>query len=119
MEIPALLKAASDAGATSAGYVLLRLPHQIKAIFLEWVQREFPLRASRVENSLREMRDGELYQADFATRMKGTGERAKNIGDTFDLFARKYGLSGDRRQLSSAAFLARRKSTGQLNLFDQ
>lgn len=119
-EIASLLKAASDAGATSAGYVILRLPYQIKALFLDWLAREFPLRASKVEDALRDMRDGELYQADFGKRMRGSGERAKSIQATFDLFVRRYGLNTSMRPISTEAFWKRReavKEKGQMNLF--
>lgn len=119
-EIPMLLKAASEAGATSAGFVVLRLPYQIKALFLDWLAREFPLRAAKVEDALRDMHDGELYQADFGTRMRGSGERARSIQATFDLFIRKYGLNTPPRPASTAAFLNRReaaKAKGQMELF--
>jgi DNA repair photolyase len=59
-EVPALLDAAREAGASSAGYVLLRLPHQIKDLFLEWLARQFPDPAAKVEHHVRETRGGEL-----------------------------------------------------------
>lgn len=92
VEIPALLKAAADAGATSAGYILLRLPYQIKALFLEWLQRHFPDRAAHVEGLIRESRDGELNDSRAFVRFKGEGARALQIKQTFDLFKRRNGL---------------------------
>lgn len=92
-ELPALLREASRAGATCAGYVLLRLPHQIKTIFLEWLQRNFPQRAAKVEALVRDTRDGELYNAAFFERTRGTGPFAEQIATTFRMFARKYKLA--------------------------
>jgi DNA repair photolyase len=103
-EIPALLKAASEAGATGAGYVMLRLPYQIKDLFLDWLKREFPERAGRVENAVREMRGGALYDARPFVRGRGEGVRAEQIAATFKLFKRRYGLDQPRGALSSASF---------------
>lgn len=91
-EIPALLKAAADAGAASAGYIMLRLPHQVKAVFLEWLERTRPLAAQRVEASLRGVRGGNLSDARFGVRFKGEGPRAEHLARTFDVFKRRYGL---------------------------
>lgn len=91
-EVPAILKAASEAGASRAGYVLLRLPHQIKDLFLEWLQRHFPDRAAKVESFIRESRGGALYRSAFFERQRGTGPRARQIQETFTLFARRYKL---------------------------
>jgi DNA repair photolyase len=116
-EIPAILKAASEHGATSAGWIMLRLPWQIKALFLEWLSRWFPARAGKVEGLVREVRGGALYKADFGTRQRGEGERAGQIGAAFEVFARRCGLEGVGGGLSSAAFRKRRAGRGQLGLF--
>jgi DNA repair photolyase len=119
-EIPAILEAARDAGASSAGFVLLRLPHQIKALFLDWLAREYPERAAHVESAIRDTRDGDLYQTAWGVRQRGTGPRAEQIADMFNLFARKYDLTGRRRGGSNAEFLRRkdaRAAKGQLSLF--
>jgi len=99
-EIPAVLKAAADAGATSAGYVLLRLPHQIKDLFLEWLRRHFPDRASHVESQLRESRGGALYESSYFSRQRGRGGRAEQIGQAFAVFKKRYGLEGPLSELS-------------------
>lgn len=114
-EIPRVLEAAADHGATSAGWVLLRLPWQNKAVFFEWLTREFPERAGRVEAFIREARGGDLYDSSWGVRQRGEGERAAQIARTFDLFARRLRLDGRRGALSSAGFLARRAQPG---LFD-
>lgn len=103
-EIPALLEAAAEAGATSAGYILLRLPYQIKGLFLEWLQRHFPDRARHVESLIRDSRDGALYDSGFHSRMRGRGAFAEQIRSVFGVFARKYSLNRPRRRLSAAAF---------------
>ncbi len=104
-EIPALLEAAREAGAQSAGMVLLKLPHQIKALFLEWLERHYPDRASHVESLIRQCRGGELYDASFFNRQRGTGPVAENIRDTFSVFAKRHGLTRRLPALNSAAFV--------------
>ncbi len=118
-EIPSLLEAAADAGAKSAGMILLRLPYQVKDLFLEWLGRTFPDRAAKVESLIREARDGELSDATFGKRFRGTGARAEQIQATFDLFHRRHGFSNERTPLSSAEFLRRkaRRPGTQLDLF--
>lgn len=95
-EIPTLLRAAAEAGATRAGYVLLRLPYQIKELFITWLHEHFPLRAAKVEALLRDTREGMLYQGEFFQRGRGTGPISKHIHDTFSLFARRFGLISPR-----------------------
>jgi DNA repair photolyase len=93
-EIPAILKAAKEAGAKGAGYVLLRLPLTVVPVFREWLERTQPTRMQRIEGRIRDARGGKLNDADFGTRMRGTGEMARQIGDMFHLFAKRYGLDG-------------------------
>ena len=115
-EMPAILQAAKENGASSAGWVLLRLPYQIKTLFLDWLQRCFPERAARIEHLIREMRGGELYQSKFRQRQRGTGEQARIIGEMFRMYVKKFGLNQPIRDLSSAHF---RKPVidGQLEMF--
>ncbi len=106
-EVPRILAAVAEAGATSAAYVLLRLPYQVKDLFLDWLGRQFPDRAKHVENLLRSTREGELYDSAFGTRMKGTGQIAGQIGNMFRVFARRYKLVGRKsgmKSLSSSSF---------------
>jgi DNA repair photolyase len=103
-EVPALLGAAAGAGATGAGYVLVRLPYQNKAIFVEWLERHFPDRAARVQSLLKQCHDGRLYSADFGTRQRGTGPVAKMIADTFRVFAAREGLLPRGRTLTPEEF---------------
>jgi len=103
-ELPALLKAAAEAGASSAGFVMLRLPYQIKDLFLEWLGRHFPARAAHVESLVRQMRGGELYNTEWFKRHKGEGPLAEQIAQTFKVFARRYGLDGKVPEMNHRAF---------------
>jgi len=115
-EVPAILRAASEAGAIGAGYVMLRLPHQLKALVLDWLRRERPMRAARVEAAVREMRGGELYDPSFGARGKGQGPRAEQIRAMFQMFTSRFGLDRKLPPLSSASF-RRPEADGQLHLF--
>jgi DNA repair photolyase len=117
-EIPALLKAASEAGAQTAGYVLLRLPYQIKDLFLEWLSRHFPERAAKVESLLRDTRNGMLYNSEHFSRHKGEGALAGQIGQTFAVFARKYKIDQPWERPMATPFRRPVTGGGQLNLFD-
>lgn len=116
-EIPAILGAAAEAGATSAGWVLVRLPYQIKDLFLEWLKRHFPDRAGKVESLIRQTRGGRLYDSRFSVRQKGEGAIASQIRDTFQLFAARHGFNKQRRSLNEKAFRPPSSIDGQLGLF--
>lgn len=92
-EIEALLEAAAEHGAFRAGYVLLRLPYELKDIFQEWLVHHYPDRAARIINILREMRGGKDYDAEWFQRGKGTGERARFIAARFAKAAKRVGLN--------------------------
>ncbi len=115
-EMPALLEAAAEAGATSAGWVMLRLPYQIKDLFLEWLTRHFPDRAAKVEGFIREMHGGELYDSRPFVRRRGEGPMAKQISGTFKVFAKRYGLLNSRSGINERAF-RRPEIGGQARLF--
>ena len=117
-EIPAILKAARDAGATTAGYVLLRLPLTVKPVFLEWLSRVLPAQKDRIEARLRETRGGQLYEANFETRMKGHGEIADQIRQTFEVFAKKYELTHGHQSLDTSQFRRPVPKSRQMWLFD-
>ena len=116
-ETPAILRAAAEHGATGAAYVLLRLPHQVKEIFLDWLRRCVPGRAAHVESLIRQTRGGNLYDPRFGRRQRGEGAVARQIGATFKLFARRHGLTCRRSELNTAAF-RRPAAAGQGSLFE-
>jgi DNA repair photolyase len=116
-EMPAILQAAANAGARSAGYTLLRLPHGVKDLFIDWLDRHHPQRKNKILSRIREMRGGRLNDPDFGTRMHGDGEFAGQIGALFEAACRKAGLTRAMPALSTAAF----RATGpgpQLGFFD-
>jgi DNA repair photolyase len=115
-EIPAILRAVSEAGAKQAGYVMLRLPHQIKDLFLDWLARLHPARAARIEGLIRDVRGGKLYDSSWFTRGKGEGAMAEQINRTFKVFRRRFNLEQEIPQLSTESF-RRPESGGQLSLF--
>ncbi len=116
-EVPALLEAAAQAGAKHAAYTMLRLPHAVKSVFLEWLEREEPLKRDRVVGLIESVRDGKLNSTNYGERMRGTGEMADQIRQTFRVFARKHGLDQQLPPLSSEHFTPPRPVSGQLTLF--
>jgi DNA repair photolyase len=84
-----VLEAAREAGATSAGYVLLRLPHSVKQVFEERIRAALPLRADKILHRIRETRDGKLYDAAFHTRGRGTGKYAEAVAAVFEATTRR------------------------------
>jgi DNA repair photolyase len=118
-EIPAILKAAKDAGANSAGYITLRLPWAVKELFEKWLEQHFPDRKDKVLNRVREMRDGKLYDPTFGVRMRGEGVFADQIEALFEAAARKFGLNERPMKLRRQSDTFRRPPQGgQLALFD-
>ena len=113
-EIPSILKASSEAGASSAHYTMLRLPYGVKDLFQAWLQEHYPDRAERVLNRVREVRGGKLYNSEFGTRMTGTGIYADHVAQMMDLYKRKYGLT-KRTELSARSF--RNPYKVQMDLF--
>jgi DNA repair photolyase len=116
VELPKLLQAVADAGARRAAWVLLRLPYQLKDLFLDWLQRSVPPeRAKKVESLIRQARGGKLYDASN-NRHRGRGPFVDQIAQNFDVFTRKYGLNRDIRPLSTAHF-RHPDVGGQMRLF--
>ncbi len=115
-ELPSILEAARDAGAVTAGYVLLRLPHGVADLFDAWLERHFPDRREKVLARLRSLRGGRLNDPRFGTRMRGEGPFADQIRDLFRVTAARLGLDGDRPPLSTAAFHRPHGPGGQTEL---
>jgi DNA repair photolyase len=112
------MQAVADAGCTRVAWVLLRLPYQLKDLFLDWLQRSVhPSRATHVESLIRQSRGGKLYDATMTQRGRGKGKIVEQLSQTFDVFCRKYGLNRDVRPLSSKHF-RRPQLHGQMSLFD-
>jgi DNA repair photolyase len=103
-EIEAILKAAQAAGAREAGYVMLRLPHEVKEVFRSWLASAMPDRASRVMSLVRAASGGKDYDASFGRRQTGTGPYAWMIGRRFELACQRLGLNRARLKLSTEHF---------------
>ena len=115
-ELERILEAAAAAGASGAFYTVLRLPWEVAPLFREWLRTHFPQRAERVMNRVRDMREGRDYDADFATRMKGSGPWADLIRSRFDKACARYGLGRGRFDLRDDLFGPPRGGP-QLDLF--
>ena len=116
-EIPAILKAAAEAGAMSASYVMLRLPLNVKPIFVEWLERKMPSHKERVLSRIRSTRDGSLSNSEFGKRMRGEGPIAEQIKQTFNVVAAKHGLNRKLSPLSADGFRRPTMTSGQGWLF--
>jgi len=113
-EIPSVLEAAKSAGASEAGYTLLRLPHGVKDVFTEWLKLHFPEKLDRILGTIREVRGGKLNVSDFGTRMRGEGPYAEQIAQMFHVFRERLGFGARVRPLSTEYF--RRPGEQQLSL---
>jgi len=116
-EIPAILKAARDAGAMTAGYVLLRLPLTVEPVFQEWLRRTQPLQAERILARIRETRGGQLNGSAWGERMVGRGPIAEQIQRMFRVFKRKVGLAANLPPHNCGLFRPPIPKSGQLRLF--
>lgn len=115
-EMPAILEAAAEAGARSAGYVPVRLPFAVKDLFEQWLEQHFPDRRAKVLNRIRELRGGRLNDAHFHERMRGEGIWAAHLKQVFGTTCRRLGMNERSLALSTEAF--RRIGTGpQYDLF--
>jgi len=115
-EIERILEAAQAAGVREAGYVLLRLPLEVRDIFKEFLEREYPDRARHVMSVIRSMRGGKDYDSDWGKRMRGDGPYAWQIGRRFEMAAARLGLNRERLRLRTDLFTAP-GSEAQLDLF--
>ena len=117
-EIEDILSAAKAAGAGRAGCVLLRLPHELKILFREWLAEHYPDRAKHVMSLINQSRGGKDYDSQFGTRMRGTGPYAELLRTRFDLAKRKLGFDDaeERYELNTQLFRPPRADTPQLSL---
>ncbi|MCA9169648.1 MAG: radical SAM protein, partial [Planctomycetales bacterium] len=115
-EVPLILQQAREAGASDAGYILLRLPLTVEPVFLEWLRRTQPLKAERIEGRIRETRGGKLSDSTWGTRMSGVGEIADQISAMFRIFRQKFGFA-KLPALDITQFVPPPPRSGQLRLF--
>jgi DNA repair photolyase len=110
-ELEAILIRARQAGASRAGYILLRLPQELKELFREWLAEHVPDRERRVLNRIREFGGGALYRSEFGSRMRGSGRHAELLATRFRLACRQNGLNIDANSVDS-----RRLENGQFHV---
>ena len=103
-EIPEILRSASENGAIYAGRIMLRLPHSVKELFSSWIRKEFPDRADKILNRIKELRGGKLYDSNFSTRLTGEGIWAETIKKIFESNCRKYGLNKNKTPMPVSHF---------------
>jgi DNA repair photolyase len=116
-EIERILDAAAIAGVGDAGYVLLRLPLELRDLFREWLMENFPDRYRHVFTLIRDMRGGKDYGATWGRRMKGSGPYAWMIGRRFEVACERLGLNVDKVKLTIEHFQTSRAGAQQLSLF--
>ncbi len=117
-ELEAVLEAAAAAGAATAGYVLLRLPGEVRDLFYEWLDLHYPDRAQKVRNRIRELRGGRDNDSRFGHRMRGQGAWAALLRSRFEAGCRKHGLgSGRATPLTTALFRPPNRWPGQMDLW--
>jgi DNA repair photolyase len=116
-EIERILEAAREAGAAEAGYVMLRLPLELKELFREWLATEFPGRADRVIHLLQSMHGGRDYESEFGLRQRGRGPYAEQIALRFRLAAKRLGLNRHRHALRTDLFQPPVLAGQQMRLF--
>ncbi|MCK7593468.1 PA0069 family radical SAM protein [Pseudomarimonas salicorniae] len=116
-EIERILEAVAEAGALSAGYVLLRLPHEVAPIFRDWLAQHLPDRAAHVMSLVQQLRGGRDYDARFGQRMRGQGPFADLLAQRFAIALRRHGLDRERPALDCSRFQPPRKPQAQGDLF--
>ena len=116
-EMSAVLEAAAKAGASSASYIMVRLPLAVETVFVDWLKHHRPSHAGKVESRLRSVRDGNLSQSDFHLRMRGTGAIADQISALFKLSRKRAGLVDTLPPSRTDLFKPPTTSSGQMHLF--
>ena len=116
-EIPAILKAAAEAGARSASTILLRLPLSVEPVFTAWLEQNLPLARDRILSRIRSTRGGKLSDSKWGRRMRGEGAYAEQIRQTFNTFAAKFGLDAPLPAVDTTQFRPPRDAAGQGRLF--
>ena len=113
-ELERILEAAAAAGAKTAGWLLVRLPHEVKDLFVEWLRRHYPSKAEHVLARIRDLRDGRLNDPRFGSRMRGNGPFAELMKARFEVSCRRLGLSTKSAPLDTSRFHV---PGGQASLF--
>lgn len=116
-ELEKILERSAGAGATRAGYVMLRLPHELKDLFDGWLKAHYPERAGHVTSLIRQLHGGRAYDSRFGTRQTGSGTLAQLIAQRFDLACRRHGLKqGSETPLNTSLFKSPSRAGDQFRL---
>ncbi|KTD23469.1 Radical SAM superfamily [Legionella lansingensis] len=118
VEMEKIMQAASEAGATYASYVLIRLPYEVKDLFKEWLAKHFPQRAEHIMSLIRQMRGGKDYDSTFGKRMRGEGEFANLIETRFKLACKRFNLNTKPSSELSVEKFRKIEQGKQLSLWD-
>jgi len=116
-DLETVLEASAHAGADSAGYVMLRLPLEIRDLFVEWLEANYPLRAKHVMSLVQQIREGKDNDSTFGKRMRGTGKFAELVRQRFEIACRRLNLNARDLKLDTSLFAVPRPANGQLALF--
>lgn len=119
-EIESILKRVADAGAAGAGYILLRLPHEVKTLFRQWLDVHEPLKANHIMSLVKQTRGGREYDNRYGYRMRGTGEYARLISRRFAAAKKKHGLYAEMAPMNTKLFVKPGSvHPAQLNLWNE
>ncbi len=117
-ELESVIAAAAEAGAATAGYLLLRLPGEVRDLFYEWLETHYPDRANRVRNRIRQLRGGRDNDPRFGSRMRGQGPWADLLRRRFETACRRHGLEhGRAKPLETNLFRPPSRAPGQMELW--
>jgi DNA repair photolyase len=120
MEIESIIERAAEAGAESANFTLLRLPLEIKDLFIEWLEAHVPLKAKHVMDLVRDIHGGQVYRAEFGARMTGSGAYADLIRQRVQAAAKRFMMQARYRfDVDCSRFKVPRQESPQGDLFDR
>lgn len=117
VDLERILRSSAEAGARYASYVMLRLPLEVRDLFVEWLEAHFPLRAQHVMSLVAQSHNGRDYNSTFGQRMRGTGVHADLVAQRFKIATRRYGLNVDRLVLDTSKFSRPEGPPAQQSLF--
>ena len=117
-ELESILDAAKDAGACMAGYLMLRLPMEIKDLFREWLDANAPLKADHVMSAIREAGGGQIYDSTYGLRQRGTGIYADLLLQRFEKACKRLGLNEHKHRLDLTQFKPPPRAGDQMRFFE-
>lgn len=103
-EMPNIMKAASEAGATFSAYTFIRLNGAIKFLFHDWLYKNFPDRADKVWHLIEQSHGGKVNDSQWGRRMRGEGEIAMMVAQQYEKYKKRFGLDNERWELDSTIF---------------